>query len=164
MKTPLVLLGLFLAGAAAGAAAATLTARSAVDEAPSPDSALAGGDTALDRIDDESGGSRSFVTVGRQLIVPVVGNRRTNALMLFDLALDVPVEMTEAVHALSPRLRDAFLTALLAMSHTGAFDGAYTDARVLDELRRELLGTARRILGTDAVAAVLVLDIMRQDL
>lgn len=108
-------------------------------------------------------GARSFIAVGRQLIIPIVRGQSTRALILFELAINVPAGMTEATHAMLPRLRDAFLRELFAMSYTGAFDETYTDARVIDEMRRNLRSAARQILG-DEVAEVLVLDVMRQEL
>lgn len=108
-------------------------------------------------------GARSFIAVGRQLIIPVVKGETTRALILFELAVDVPSELTEVTHTMLPRLRDAFLRELFAMSYTGAFDDTYTDARIIEEMRRNLRVAARRILG-DGVAEVLVLDVMRQEL
>ncbi|MDT8343324.1 MAG: flagellar basal body-associated FliL family protein [Thermohalobaculum sp.] len=111
----------------------------------------------------DASGQRSFVTVGRQLIVPIVHGQTTRALILFELAIDVPSELSDAAQRMQPRLRDAFLRELFAMSYTGAFDETYTDARVIEEMRRNLRVVARTILG-DKVADVLVLDVMRQEL
>lgn len=108
-------------------------------------------------------GTRSYVPIGRQMIIPVVRGQRTTALVLFELALDVPQDLADRARALEPRLRDVFLRELFAMSHTGAFDETYTDMRVIEELRRNLRAAARRALGED-VAEVLVLDIIRQEL
>ncbi len=142
--------------------------------APGPDDAMAraaasaeaagehgGGDAAGD--DGEAGADRDYVKIGRQFIIPVVKDGETQALMLFDLALDVPRSMTERTYAAEPRLRDAFLRELFEMSYTGAFSSTYTDERIIEELRGKLRAAARRVLG-DAVAEVLILDIMRQEL
>ena len=113
--------------------------------------------------DGDDGAERDYVKLGRQIIIPIVKGGKTQALMLFDLALDVPRSMTERTHAVKPRLRDAFLRELFAMSYTGAFSSTYTDERIIEELRTKLRAAARRLLG-DAVADVLILDIMRQEL
>lgn len=113
--------------------------------------------------DGVAGADRDYVKIGRQIIIPVVKDGETQALMLFDLALDVPSSMTERTYAAEPRLRDAFLRELFEMSYTGAFSGTYTDERVIEELRGKLRAAARRLLG-DSVAEVLILDIMRQEL
>ena len=107
--------------------------------------------------------ARDYVEIGRQMIIPVVEGDRTRALMMFELAVDVPLEMRETVFLHEPRLRDAFLRELFAMSHTGAFLETYTDDMIVEELRRKLLAAAQKLLGPD-VADVLILDIMRQEL
>lgn len=108
-------------------------------------------------------GDRDYVKLARQLVVPVVEEGETQALMLFELALDVPRSMTERAYAAEPRLRDAFLQVLMEMSYTGAFSRTYTDERVVAELRDKLRSTARRQLG-GAVSDILILDILRQEL
>ena len=113
--------------------------------------------------DGEALSDRDYVTIGRQIIIPIVKGGKTQALMLFDLALDVPSSMAARTQAARPRLRDAFLRELFKMSYTGAFSSTYTDERVIEELRAKLRAVARRLLG-DAVAEVLILDIMRQEL
>lgn len=124
-------------------------------EAPEASGEPAGG--------EGSAGDRDYVKIGRQIIIPVVHERETRALMLFELALDVPRGMTERAYSAEPRLRDAFLRELFEMSYTGAFLTTYTDDRVVAELRGRLLAAARRVLGK-AVAEVLILDILRQEL
>ena len=113
--------------------------------------------------DGEVGSDRDYVKTGRQFIIPVVDEGETRALMLFDLALDVPIAMTERTYAAEPRLRDAFLRVLFEMSYTGAFSRTYTDERIVEELRGKLRAAARRLLG-NSVADVLILDIVRQEL
>ena len=144
------------------------------DAAPGPDDAAAdagsaeaaverGGTESGAADEGEAGADRDYVKIGRQIIIPVVKEGETQALMLFDLALDVPRSMTERTYAAEPRLRDAFLRELFEMSYTGAFSSTYTDERVIEELREKLRAAARRLLG-DSVAEVLILDIMRQEL
>lgn len=106
---------------------------------------------------------RDYVKIGRQIIIPIVSEGDTRALMLFDLALDVPSSMTERTYAVVPRIRDAFLSELFEMSYTGAFSNTYTDERIIEELRGKLRAAARRIMG-NSVREVLILDIMRQEL
>ena len=117
--------------------------------------ASAGGGGAID--------DRAYVKLGRQIVIPVVKERRTEALMLFELALDVPAGMTERAYGDEPRLRDAFLRTLLEMSYTGAFSQTYTDERVTRELRDKLRADAARILDAP-VFDVLILDMLRQEL
>lgn len=104
-----------------------------------------------------------YVKIGRQTIIPVIEDGETRALMLFELAVDVPVGRRQDVHDMEPRLRDAFLRELFQMSYTGAFMTTFTDDRVIEELRNNLVKAARTHLGED-VKDVLILDVMRQEL
>ena len=106
---------------------------------------------------------RSFVKIGRQTIIPVVADGETRALMLFELAVDVPAGKNDLALQLEPRLRDAFLRELFQMSYTGAFETNFTDERVIAELRRNLTHVARKHLDSGE-AEVLILDVMRQEL
>ncbi len=124
---------------------------------------LGGGDGSDAGQDGEAGAERSYVKLGRQIIIPIVKEGTTEALMMFDLVLDVPLSLTERAQAARPRLRDAFLRALFEMSYAGAFSNTYTDERIIEELRQNLRAAARRLLG-DEVAEVLILDIIRQEL
>lgn len=108
-------------------------------------------------------GARDYVEIGKQMIIPVVSGEETQALMMFELALDVPVTMRDTVFMHEPRIRDAFLRVLFAMSHTGAFLDTFTDDLIVEELRQKLLAAARSELGPD-VGDVLILDIMRQEM
>lgn len=110
----------------------------------------------------EAAAPRSFVKIGRQTIVPVVAEGKTQALMLFEIAVDVPADVAAEVHELEPKLRDAFLRELFRMSHTGAFMENFTDDRVIDELRRNLTRAAQERIGKKT-AEVLILDVMRQE-
>ena len=106
---------------------------------------------------------RSYVTIGRQLIVPVVEGGQTRALMLFEIALDVPEARRDLVLEREPRLRDAFLRELFGLAQSGVFLGSYTDDRAMEDLRQKLLAAARLHLGAE-VADVLILDALRQEL
>ncbi|MEM7058371.1 MAG: flagellar basal body-associated FliL family protein [Pseudomonadota bacterium] len=105
----------------------------------------------------------SYVKVGRQTIVPILEDGETKALMMFELAVDVASDQSDRALEMEPRLRDAFLRELFQMSYTGAFDQTFTDDRVIDELRRNLVRAAQEHLGKKAVNDVLILDVMRQN-
>lgn len=105
-----------------------------------------------------------YVKIGRQTIVPVVQGGETRALMLFELAVDVTADQNDRAFEMEPRLRDAFLRELFQMSHTGAFMSTFTDDRIIEELRRNLVRAARKHLGKEAVNDVLILDVMRQEM
>ena len=134
---------------------------------PAPDQA-AGADAAGPAPDAETGleGERpppSYVKISRQMIVPVVEGGTTRALLVFEIALDVPTQHREAVFEREPRIRDAFLRELFEMSYTGAFLETYTSDRVMEELRQKLLAAARLHLGA-RINDVLILDALRQEM
>lgn len=135
-----------LAGGAAGWALREPVAPVAVGEVPPDDPA-----------------DRDYVKIGRQIVVPVVKGGATEALMLFEVALDVPLSLSEPTYRAEPRLRDAFLKILFEMSYTGAFSDTYTDDRVIAELRSKLLAAARAEMGP-RIHDVLILDVIRQEL
>lgn len=116
-----------------------------------------------EEVDEGPPAARSFVKIGRQTIVPVVDDGETQALMLFELAVDVPETKVDEVHRMEPRLRDAFLRELFQMSYTGAFLTDFTEERIIEELRRNLTNAARNYLGHKE-AEVLILDVMRQEM
>lgn len=113
--------------------------------------------------EEDTQAARSFVKIGRQTIVPIVDDGETQALMLFELAVDVPETKVDEVHRMEPRLRDAFLRELFQMSYTGAFLTDFTEERIIEELRRNLTNAARNYLG-HSQAEVLILDVMRQEM
>lgn len=116
-----------------------------------------------DPADNRPASDRAFVKVGKQTIIPILDGGETRALMLFELAVDVPAGRENIVHEMEPRLRDAFLRELFQMSYTGAFLTNFTDDRVIEELRRNLTRAAREQIGDDA-REVLILDVMRQEM
>lgn len=116
-----------------------------------------GGGSATERTEPSS-----YIKIGRQTIVPVVEGGETRALMMFELAIDVPPSLTDRTLQMEPRLRDVFLRELFLMSNTGAFLTNFTDDRVIEELRLNLTHAARQHLG-DGVKEVLILDVIRQE-
>lgn len=167
MKGLLIALTIAAAIAAGGTAGHFLQPPTAEDAPPGQEQAeaeLSGANAATAALSEPMAGpGRTYVEVGKQLIVPIVEGRETRALMMFRFALDVPSEETERVHLAEPKLRDLFLRELFSMSYTGAFMSTYTEPVVAAELRATLARAARSVLG-EMVADVLILDIMRQEL
>ena len=130
---------------------------------PAPDSGSGENHAEMAASELDENAERSFVKIGKQTIVPVVTEGETKALMLFELAVDVPAARVDQVHEMEPRLRDAFLRELFQMSYTGAFLTNFTEERIIEELRRNLTNAARTYLGHNQ-AEVLILDVMRQEM
>ena len=120
-------------------------------------------DSKDEHVDESDVEERTYVKIGRQTIIPVVNEGETQALMLFELAVDVPAGLSANVHEMEPRLRDAFLRELFQMSYTGAFMTNFTDDRVIEELRKNLTRAAQEHIGSKE-SEVLILDVMRQEM
>lgn len=124
----------------------------------------------VERSVDESYSSQYFnetdqftsVAMDRKFVVPIIQGQETVALIGINLAVEVRAEAEAYVRSMEPRLRDVFVSELFSMSYTGAFDGDYTDVGIIDELRENLLTSARSVMG-ETVRAVLVLDLIRQE-
>lgn len=162
----LVLVGI----AGGGAAGLMLKPSSPVSEdADTPTEKMAEKDATSEEASDEVSEDGpveavTYVKVGRQTIIPVLDKGETKALMLFELAVDVTSGQGARAQEMEPRLRDAFLRELFQMSYTGAFDETFTEDRIIDELRRNLVRAAQKHLGKKAVKDVLILNVMRQNL
>ena len=156
MKKILALLLIVLGIAGGGAAGVFLK------PAP-PEDPAKGDEQAAAEEDQEASAERNYVKIGRQTIIPVVDDGETRALMLFELAVDVPAGLSGTVHEMEPRLRDAFLRELFQMSYTGAFLTNFTDDHIIEELRRNLTRAAREHIGNKD-SEVLILDVMRQEM
>ena len=150
-----------LAGAGAGVGAALFLAE--------PEPAAEGDGTAEDvgtveappPADDPGAGS-VFAELSNQFVVPVVNNGSVRALIVLSITLEVAEGETEAVFAIEPRLRDAFLQVLFDHANTGGFDDNFTQAERMTLLRQGLRETARRLLKS-SVRDVLIVDIVRQE-
>lgn len=103
-----------------------------------------------------------YMKFSRQFVVPVVGSTGVNSLVVMDINIEVPPEVTESVYAREPKLRDAVLGALLSLSNTGAFNNDLLDKSNIDKIRAQLLEAAQSVIGKDA-QNVLILSIARQD-
>ena len=103
-----------------------------------------------------------YIKLNNQFVVPVVTAGKVEALVIISLSLEVSLGATEQVYALEPKLRDGFLQVLFDHANAGGFDGAFTDANNMTILRRALLETAQKTLGSIA-SDVLISDVIRQD-
>ncbi len=104
-----------------------------------------------------------FVKLNNQFVVPVVKGGRVAALVVMSLSLEVGAGGREQVYGLEPKIRDALLTVLFEHANAGGFDGNFTATRNMDMLRRALKQASHQVMGSDIVANVLVMDIVRQD-
>lgn len=107
-------------------------------------------------------GQSGFMKFSRQFIVPVIRRDNTNALVVIDINLELTPESTERAYSREPKIRDALLSSLLALSNEGAFEDNLLKDENVQTIRARLLASAQTVLGDDAID-VLILSIARQD-
>lgn len=112
---------------------------------------------------DSKEGGTEYVKLSNQFVVPVVKNRVVVSLVVLSLSLEVPEGTKEAVFKKEPKVRDSFLQVLFDHANVGGFDGSFTEASMLSQLRDALREVAQRDLGEEAAKDVLILEIARQD-
>jgi len=105
----------------------------------------------------------SYVKINNQFVVPIIKQDRVSALVVLSLSLETLASETSAVYDREPKLRDAFLQVLFDHAYLGGFDGVYTASTAMNALRRSLLASARKVVGTN-IFDVLITDIVRQDI
>ena len=84
-----------------------------------------------------------FLKFSRPFIVPVMDGDESDSLVVIDINLEMPPSTTETSYALEPKLRDAILRSLLALSNEGAFSGRLLEEENLDGVRTRLLEAAK---------------------
>lgn len=113
--------------------------------------------------DEDENTGLEYVKLSNQFVIPVVKNRVVVSLVVLSLSLEVPEGTVATVFKREPKLRDSFLQVMFDHANVGGFDGSFTNADMLAQLRTALREVAKRDLGEDAVEDVLILEIARQD-
>ncbi|MDA7827270.1 flagellar basal body-associated FliL family protein [Rhodobacteraceae bacterium] len=104
-----------------------------------------------------------FLKLSNQFLVPLVSNQYVEGLIALSISIELERGSKERVYTQEPKLRDAFLQVLFDHANMGGFVGQFTMSSNLETLKNALFDVARAISG-DAVQAVLITDIARQDL
>ncbi len=130
--------------------------------AASPDCVPADGHTATAELPDPES-LPAYVKLANQFVVPLMGPDRVRATVILTLSLEVPQGSQDAVYAIEPKLRDAFLRVLFDHANAGGFDGNFLNSAGLDDLRDALLESAVTSVGP-AVKQVLIVDLVKQEI
>lgn len=112
--------------------------------------------------EEGNGGGTDFIKFKRQFVVPVLKDNAVDALILINLALEVPSNQRDEMFRLEPRFRDGFIRELLQLSDDGYFDQELTSSDTY-EILRETLSRAANDISESGVNKVLILDLSRQD-
>lgn len=105
----------------------------------------------------------AFAVLQRQFVIPIVRQSKVQALVVTSLTVEVDDGSTEQIFSKEPKLRDAFLQVLFVHAHSGGFDGDFTAAESIRDLKARLNEAASPIVGS-SLRDVLVTEIVRQDL
>lgn len=108
------------------------------------------------------GGEMDFIKFKRQFVVPVLKDNAVEALILINLALEVPASKRDEMFRLEPRFRDGFIRELLQLSDDGYFDQELTSSNTY-EILRETLSRAADDISEGGVNKILILDLSRQE-
>lgn len=111
---------------------------------------------------DDPATVRDYVKLNNQFVIPVVEDKKVNALVVLSLSLEVTAGGQELIYEREPKIRDSFLQVLFDHANSGGFDGAFTNGRNMTILRDALRESAISTLGK-VVTDVLIIDIVRQD-
>ncbi|MEM8789908.1 MAG: flagellar basal body-associated FliL family protein [Pseudomonadota bacterium] len=162
---PLLLLLIGLGGGVGAGLALKPAPEACAEDAEDCEKADKAGDEKAsgDKKKDGGYGGAEYAELNRQFVVPIVEAGAVRALVVASLALEVGAGQSSLVFDSEPKLRDALLQVLFVHAHAGGFDGAFTSKLAMEDLRTLLNEAAAPILG-EAFHAVLVTEIVRQDL
>lgn len=114
------------------------------------------------KADSHDGEGNEYVKLSNQFVIPIMGAKRVEALVVAALSLEVTGGTTPVVYEREPKLRDVFLQVMFDHANIGGFEGPFTSGDRMEILRSALLDAARSVLGSD-VQDVLITEIARQD-
>jgi len=112
---------------------------------------------------EEGEAAYEYVKLNNQFVVPDLDEGRVAAMVVMSLSMEAKTGTREAIYAMEPKLRDAFLQVLFDHANLGGFRGAFTDSSTMNTLRLALTEVAQKLLSKD-IKNVLVTDIVRQDI
>ncbi|MEL6679993.1 MAG: flagellar basal body-associated FliL family protein [Pseudomonadota bacterium] len=107
--------------------------------------------------------SYDYVDLGKQFVVPVMGEDAVTALVVLSIVVEVAPEAADLVRNSEPKIRDMVLQVLFRHAQSGGFDGAFTTGQPMRDLRMALTEVVVETVG-DGAKGVLVTDVVRQDM
>ena len=103
-----------------------------------------------------------YVRMNNQFIIPVVQDGTVKSMVILSISVEVMSGTQDMVFTYEPKMRDVFLQVLFDHANAGGFEGIFTSAENMRDLRRALRLSARDAVG-EQVHDVLITDIVRQD-
>lgn len=120
------------------------------------------GEEGAEPVDAGASTGFEYVKMSNQFVVPVVQDGAVRSLVVLTISVEVNVGTQDAVFTYEPKMRDVFLQVLFDHANAGGFDGQFTSAENMRNLRRALRLSAQEAVG-EQVHDVLITDIVRQD-
>lgn len=102
-----------------------------------------------------------YMKLNNQFIVPLITGDDVTSMVIVSLSLEISVGQQEAIYAIEPKLRDAFLRVMFDHASLGGFEGNFLSHLGLDTLRLALREIGQRTAGS-VVHDVLIVDLVKQ--
>ncbi len=102
-----------------------------------------------------------YMKLNNQFVVPLITGDDVTSMVIVSLSLEIAVGQQEAIYAIEPKLRDAFLRVLFDHASLGGFEGNFLSHLGLDTLRLALREIGQRTAGP-VVHDVLIVDLVKQ--
>ncbi|NNC37701.1 MAG: flagellar basal body-associated FliL family protein [Acidimicrobiales bacterium] len=109
-----------------------------------------------------AGGENVYLKFKRQFVVPVMQEGAIEALVIMNLNLEMNDNAPENAYSYEPKLRDAIMRELLALSNAGVFGADLTSAESYEKIRENLLTACQDVIK-EGIDNILILDVARQE-
>ncbi len=101
--------------------------------------------------------------IDKQFVVPIIKNGSSVALVVLAIGIELPETELEKVQNIEPKIRDMFLSSLLALGNRGVFDNNFTSASAQAAVKTALLDRSKSLVHS-SIRNIFILSIARQDL
>lgn len=112
--------------------------------------------------DDSSKEGILYLKFKRQFVVPVLAGGSIDSLVIMNFNIELEQDAPENIYSYEPKLRDAIMRELLALSNTGIFGKDLTERDTYETVRLTLMKATKDVVPY-GVKDILILDIARQD-
>lgn len=102
-----------------------------------------------------------YMKLNNQFVVPLITGDDVTSMVIVSLSLEITQGQQEAIYAIEPKLRDAFLRVLFDHASLGGFEGNFLSHLGLDTLRLALREIGQRTAGA-VLHDVLIVDLVKQ--
>jgi len=112
---------------------------------------------------DQESVSYTTFEIDKQFVVPIIKSGSSVALVVLAIGIEIPESELEHTQTMEPKIRDMFLSTLLALGNRGVFDSNFTSASAQTAIKSKLLERSKSFVNP-SVRNVFILSIARQEL